>query len=116
MFVEKETANSYSIEALKSFLEQNKKQIQELEENNVLLSKAIKEKEENLINICQIKCFLKNGFVAMSEDGFWYWFEEKPVLENKTWIAAKGSVRRLDMFNIQKEDFSKSLYSCGLSR
>lgn len=115
MFVEKETANSYSIEALKGFLEQNKKQIQELEENNVLLSKAIKEKEENLINICQIKCFLKNGFVAMSEDGHWYWFEEKPVLENKTWTTSKGTVWCLDMFNIQKEDFSKSLSSCGLS-
>lgn len=48
---------------------------------------------------------LKPGWIAMDDDGFWYWFEDKPILEDGEW--AGGVARGLNaLLNIDWPDIS----------
>jgi len=33
--------------------------------------------------------FLKPGWIAMDDDGFWVWFDTEPVLGSRSWVAPR---------------------------
>lgn len=45
---------------------------------------------------------LDKGWVAMDKDGKWYWFEKKPVHNNREWDRCFCDIQSLsDNFNIE---------------
>lgn len=67
------------------------------------------------INIKVLLPLLKNGYVAMDKDGVWFWYSEKPILENSCWGMRKGFCSRICGFNLKlAEDWETSLMKCGL--
>ena len=58
---------------------------------------------------------LKKGWVAMDEDGTWYWYEKKPRISYVNWVVEICLFRTLDGFNIKPvENWEESLQECGL--
>ena len=58
---------------------------------------------------------LKKGWVAMDEDGTWYWYEKKPRIPYVNWVVEICLFRTLDGFNIKPvENWMDSLQECGL--
>ena len=58
---------------------------------------------------------LKKGWVAMDEDGTWYWYEKKPRISYVNWVVEICLFRTLDGFNIKPaENWENSLMECGL--
>lgn len=57
---------------------------------------------------------LKKGWVAMDEDGDWYWYEKKPRICGNLWL--NGSICKIPVaFNIKPaENWEESLQECGL--
>ncbi len=69
-----------------------------------------------MINIQDIIPFMKDGWVAMDEDGGWNWWERKPELKyDYYWWAPTGYVCCLsDGFDIAPaDDWTKSLIKVG---
>ena len=57
---------------------------------------------------------LMKGWVAMNEDGTWYWYEKKPKIHQDLWING-SSCKILSGFNIKPaENWEESLQECGL--
>ncbi len=44
-----------------------------------------------MINIEDLIPFMKKGWVAMDEDGTWYWFREKPKRDYNDWYIVSFS-------------------------
>lgn len=62
------------------------------------------------IDIQELIPFMKDGWVAMEECERWYWYDEKPFIEDKRWVFEGSSCASLDAFNIiPVEDWTKSL-------
>ena len=58
---------------------------------------------------------LKKGWVAMDEDGTWYWYEKKPRISYVNWVIEICLCRTMDGFNIKPaENWEESLQECGL--
>lgn len=57
---------------------------------------------------------MRPGWVAMDEDGKWYWYEKKPEEEPYYFNARYGSFAQLKIFNITPvDDWRKSLRKVG---
>ena len=62
------------------------------------------------IDIKKLIPFMKDGWVAMEEDGEWYWYDEIPFIEDGIWVFEGSSCASLGAFNIApSEDWTKSL-------
>ncbi len=60
---------------------------------------------------------LKKGWVAMDENGDWYWYEKKPRIlsTSSSWYLVNFCYRILYGFNIKPaENWKDSLMECGL--
>lgn len=60
-----------------------------------------------MINIQEIIPYMKDGWVAMDEEGKWYWYEEKPVFDKELqqWIPVYGISEMLNVtFDIAPAD------------
>lgn len=67
------------------------------------------------IDIKVLLPLLKKGWVAMDEDGTWYWYEKKPRISYVNWVVEICLFRTLDGFNIKPaENWEESLQECGL--
>lgn len=67
------------------------------------------------IDIKVLLPLMKKGWVAMDKCGNWFWYSEKPILENSCWGMRKGFCRRICGFNLKlAEDWETSLMKCGL--
>ena len=67
------------------------------------------------IDITVLLPLLKKGWVAMDEDGTWYWYEKKPRISYVNWVVEICLFRTLDGFNIKPvENWEESLQECGL--
>lgn len=73
-----------------------------------------------MINIQDIVPFMKKGWVAMDEDGHWYWYEKKPKIMDKTkgvWEATSNIWLELDFSAFETiapaDDWTKSLQKVG---
>ena len=67
------------------------------------------------IDITVLLPLLKKGWVAMDEDGTWYWYEKKPRISYVNWVVEICLFRTLDGFNIKPaENWEESLMECGL--
>ena len=69
-----------------------------------------------MINIQDIIPFMKKGWIAMDDDGDWYWYEKKPQKEKNfhQWVKSKGEVGDLCAFDIKPfADWTKSLIKVG---
>ena len=67
------------------------------------------------IDITVLFPLLKKGWVAMDEDGTWYWYEKKPRISYVNWVVEICLFRTLDGFNIKPaENWEESLKECGL--
>ena len=67
------------------------------------------------IDIKVLLPLLKKGWVAMDEDGTWYWYEKKPRISYVNWVVEICLFRTLDGFNIKpSENWEESLMECGL--
>ena len=66
------------------------------------------------IKIQDILPLLKPGFVAMNEWGEWFWYRNKPILDNGHYTS-NGLVAHLHMINITpyEGDWKDSLMECG---
>lgn len=67
-----------------------------------------------MINIQEIIPFMKDGWVAMDENGDWYWYYEKPMFlpTNRIWKTTSSSTCKIntDCFDIAPaDDWIKSL-------
>ena len=70
---------------------------------------------ENPIDITVLLPLLKKGWVAMDEDGTWYWYEKKPRISYVNWVVEICFCRTLEGFNIKPaENWEESLMECGL--
>ena len=57
---------------------------------------------------------LKKGWVAMDENGAWYWYEKKPKIHQDLWKNNSIYIL-LSCFNIKHaENWEESLQECGL--
>lgn len=66
------------------------------------------------IDIKVLLPLLKKGWVAMDEDGTWYWYEKKPRISYVNWVVEICLFRTLDGFNIKPaENWEESLQECG---
>lgn len=67
------------------------------------------------INIIDLLPLLKPGWVAMDENGDWFWHGQKPGLEYGEWHSWGDSCWYISgSFNITPaEDWKKSLIKCG---
>lgn len=68
------------------------------------------------INIKVLLPLLKKGWVAMDKNGSWFWYEEKPYIENRCCNWNSGSlVCFIGGFSIKPaESWEDSLMECGL--
>ena len=67
------------------------------------------------IDITVLFPLLKKGWVAMDEDGTWYWYEKKPRISYVNWVIEICLCRTMDGFNIKPaENWESSLMECGL--
>ena len=67
------------------------------------------------IDITVLLPLLKKGWVAMDEDGTWYWYEKKPRISYVNWVIEICLCRTMDGFNIKPaENWEESLQECGL--
>lgn len=67
------------------------------------------------IDITVLLPLLKKGWVAMNEDGTWYWYEKKPRISYVNWVVEICIFRTLDGFKIKPADnWEESLQECGL--
>lgn len=71
-----------------------------------------------MINIQDIVPFMKKGWVAMDEDGRWFWHENKPFIEKLkcAWFNYSGTCRMVNLgaFDIAPaDDWTKSLIKVG---
>lgn len=53
------------------------------------------------IDIKELIPFMKDGWVAMEEWERWYWYDEKPFIEDGIWVFEGCSCANLDAFNIK---------------
>ena len=70
------------------------------------------------INIQDIIPFMKKGWVAMDENGDWYWYKEKPMFLplNRIWKTISSSTCKVNIgcFDIAPaDDWTKSLIKVG---
>lgn len=67
------------------------------------------------IDIKELIPFMRDGWVAMNGNGIWYWFAEKPVLEEYIWDCNCYYIIDIsDIFNIKPaKDWTKSLMKVG---
>ena len=66
------------------------------------------------IDITVLLPLLKKGWVAMNEDGTWYWYEKKPKIHQDLWKNDSIYIF-LSCFNIKPaENWEESLQECGL--
>ncbi len=63
------------------------------------------------IKIEELIPFINDGWVAMNGNGIWYWFTEKPVLEEYIWDCNCSVIVDISrVFNIAPaKDWTKSL-------
>jgi len=72
-----------------------------------------------MISIQDIIPLMKDGWVAMDENGTWYWYEEKPTLLpiNRIWKGTPFSTcdnLGIECFDIAPaDDWTKSLIKVG---
>lgn len=69
-----------------------------------------------MINIQDIIPFMKDGWVAMDKDGYWYHHEEEPyILRGNEYWSNDGSTDGLsDIFPIRRaKNWTKSLIKVG---
>lgn len=67
------------------------------------------------IDIEVLKPLMMKGWVAMDEDGDWYWYEKKPHHWGGSWGVGVCLFRTLSGFNIKPvENWKNSLQECGL--
>lgn len=71
-----------------------------------------------MINIQDIVPYMKPGWVAMDENGDWYWYLEKPKFfpMNKVWKPTFASTCKInnECFDIAPaDDWTKSLIKVG---
>lgn len=75
-----------------------------------------------MINIQDIIPFMKKGWIAMDEDGSWYWFNGKPKLNHDTWrcgerLKIRKAERLSNTFDIAPaDDWTKSLIKLGVEQ
>lgn len=81
-------------------------------------AKAIVDQEKGQnITIEAIIPLLKKGWVAMDDDGAWYWFQEKPLKDYdvREWYVNTGKWSRLIDFRLKPvKGWEESLRECGL--
>ena len=68
------------------------------------------------INIQDIIPFMKDGWVAMDEDGEWNWWAQKPQIKHESywWVATGEQCCLSDGFDIAPvDDWTKSLIKVG---
>lgn len=69
------------------------------------------------IKITDITPFMHKGWVAMDENGVWWWYSEKPFIFREQWqVEVNSSVGMIDneVFDIAPaEDWKKSLIKVG---
>ncbi len=66
------------------------------------------------IDIKVLKPLLRKGWVAMDENGDWYWYEEKPRISSSIWVSS-FLYMYMSGFNIKPADnWEDSLQECGL--
>ena len=67
------------------------------------------------IDIEALLPLMKKGYVAMDEDGEWYWYENKPVRGIEIWNPKGYIAKRFFHFNLKRaEDWRESLMESGL--
>ena len=69
------------------------------------------------MKIQELLPLLRPGFVAMEENGIWYWYDHEPVPDNTgIWMfRSAGDLYELSAFNIERfaGDWKDSLMKCG---
>lgn len=69
----------------------------------------------NAIDIQTLLPLLKKGYVAMDENGDWFWYENQPRLEKSSWMTVGWDYYRLSRFNLKPaKNWKTSLLECGL--
>lgn len=67
------------------------------------------------IDIKVLLPLLKKGYVAMDEDGRWFWYQYKPIKTTDKWGQSYFVLKELFPFNIKPaENWETSLMECGL--
>lgn len=71
-----------------------------------------------MINIQDIIPFMKDGWVAMDENGDWYWYYEKPMFlpMNRIWRTTSSSTCKINIYCFDiapADDWTKSLIKVG---
>lgn len=71
--------------------------------------------KEELIDIKVLLPLLKKGYVAMDEDGRWFWYKYKPIKIEDKWRQSYLVIKELFPFNLKPaENWEESLMECGL--
>lgn len=69
-----------------------------------------------MIKIDELIPLLKKGYVAMDKNGEWWWFAEKPIMDDLIlqWISFGMSQEQLKTFDIEPaDDWTRSLMEVG---
>lgn len=72
-----------------------------------------------MINIQDIIPFMKDGWVAMDENGNWWWFSSRPRLSKRymVWVSTGRRYIKLNTFEMKDiapaDDWTKSLIKVG---
>lgn len=67
------------------------------------------------IDIQVLLPLLKKGWVAMDENGDWFWFKDKPYVSKECWRMNGWYFYKLVPFNLKPaENWETSLMECGL--
>ena len=69
-------------------------------ELEVIKDELYNDKQTWLVN--EVKNFLKPGWVAMDENGKWFWFKEKPSRGNYTWEASSSESFSLGALSLKR--------------
>ena len=67
------------------------------------------------IDITVLLPLMKKGYVAMDEDGRWFWYKYKPTKIEDKWRQSYLVIKELFPFNLKPvENWETSLMECGL--
>ena len=80
-----------------------------------LRKRNLEAEDKDRLDIKELLKLLPQGWVAMDEDGDWYYFTIKPKLGKNSWMASPCTCCRVTPFRIKRAlDWKKSLIECGL--
>ena len=93
--------------------------LDEIEKNSEMLlawrKALVANAKDEPIDIKVLLPLLKKGWVAMDENGDWFWYDKKPSPEKSFWRANSLYFYRLIQFNLKPaDDWKTSLMECGI--